>query len=94
MADGVMLTRPAAFSAGPTAFDSPENGRPTMPRTAGLLMTACVGPTAVSGVPPESDLTRVTWQPGFAWLCWFTASSVALAIACPRAAFWPARVPT
>ena len=65
-----------------------------MPSTAGLLMTACVGPTAVAGVPPESDLTRVTWQPGFAWLCWLTASSVALAIACPRAAFWPARVPT
>src|ERR1700712_3881163 len=62
VADGVMLTRPAALSAGPSAFDSPENGRPTMPDTA--------------------------------WLCWLTASSVALAIACPRAAFWPARVPT
>jgi hypothetical protein len=65
-----------------------------MPSTAGLLMTAVVGPTAVSGVPPESDLISLTWQPGLAWLCWSTASCEALAIAMPSAAFWPASVPT
>ena len=93
VADGVMLTRPAALRAGPMARDSPENGRPTRPRTAGLLISPVVGPTAVSGVPPVSARTSVTWQFGFAALCWSTASCAALTMAMPSAAFWPAMVP-
>jgi hypothetical protein len=55
VADGVTATRPASVSAGPTASDSPENGRPTIPRIVGSLTAAIVGASAVCGEPPVSN---------------------------------------
>ena len=93
VADGVMIGRPASSNLPLTAFDSPENAGPTIPRTPASAIALSASAGAWSGSPCESYASMPTWQSAFASLNSATARSRPFLMLTPRLPASPVSAP-